>query len=102
MNKFLEHTNIIAVLKNKNMVLSHHSSLSYINIVVQIEYDELSRFFHANQKTKREHGNASLLIIIISTALKSEQNPITTLLVDKLTLVNSFIYLFIFKISDMG
>lgn len=91
MNKFLEHTNIIAVLKNKNMVLSHHSSLSYINIVVQIEYDELSRFFHANQKTKREHGNASLLIII-STALKSEQNPITTLLVDKLTLVNSFFF----------
>ena len=56
MNKFLEHTNIIAVLKNKNMVLSHHSSLSYINIVERIAYDELSRFFHANQKNQSERA----------------------------------------------
>ena len=98
MNKFLEHTNIIAVLKNKNMVLSHHSSLSYINIVDRIAYDELSRFFHANQKNQSERARKRITLII-STALKSEQNPITTLLVDKLTLVNSF---FFFKVSDMG
>lgn len=35
MNKFLEHTNIIAVLKNKKW--SSVSTIIYINIVVRIE-----------------------------------------------------------------
>lgn len=76
------------------MVLSQHHHIYKYRGTNRINTMNYRDFFHANRKTKREHG--TLITIIISTALKSEQNPITTLLVDKLTLVNSFCFFNVF------